>query len=44
VEDEGALGVVTDHVGDILDLIDDDAWLLEHWWGFWVPFALGITN
>lgn len=44
VEDEGALGVVTDHVSDVLDLVDDDAWLLEHWWGFWVPSALDITD
>lgn len=44
VEHKGALGVITDHIGDVLDLIDDDAWLLEHWWGFWVPSALDITN
>ena len=41
IEDEVAPRVVADHVGDVLDAIDDHAWALEHWRGLRVPSALG---
>lgn len=44
VEDQGSLGVITDHVGHVVDLVDDHTWVLQDRWWFVMPFCRQVAG